>query len=54
MEQQVHIVSFRGTIYGVFSSKDRAWQYAELKFGRNAMMCLDVTILSREVDKVVL
>ena len=51
---KVYIVNFRGTIYGVFSSQDRAYQYAELKFGRNAMMCLDVTISSKEVDAVVL
>lgn len=46
---KVYIVNYRGTIYGVFDSKDKAWTYTESKFGRNAMMALDVSILEKEV-----
>ena len=46
----VYIVNFRGTIYGVFDSHDKARTFAEIKFGRNAMMALDVSILDKEVQ----
>ena len=46
---KVYIVNYRGTIYGVFDSHDKAWTFTEGKFGRNAMMSLDVGILEREV-----
>ena len=51
-EMNVFMVNFRGTVYGVFSTREKAYLFAELKFGRNAIMCLDVTISSVEVDSI--
>ena len=46
---KVYIVNYRGTIYGVFDGYDKAWAYTEGKFGRNAMMALDVSIQEKYV-----
>ena len=47
---KVYIVNYRGTIYGVFDSRDKARTYAEGKFGRNAIMALDVSIIEQAVQ----
>ena len=46
---KVYVVSYRGTVYGVFDGYDKAWEFTEGKFGRNAMMFLEATILEKEV-----
>ena len=45
----VYIVNYRGTVYDVFDSRDKAYEFAERKFGRNAMMAWDVSILEKVV-----
>ena len=46
----VNIVVYKGTIYGVYYRYEDAREFAEQKFGRNAMMALDVTILRQKVQ----
>lgn len=46
----VFIVIYRGTIYGVFDSRDKAYAFATRKFGINAMMTLDVSLIEEEVQ----
>lgn len=45
----VYIVNCKGTIYGVYSTYEKAVEFAEGKFGRSALMCLYVSILEKEV-----
>ena len=47
---KVYIVNYRGTVYSVFDSRDKAYEFSEQEFGRSALMSLDVTILEREVQ----
>ncbi len=46
---KVYIVNYRGTVYGVYDSRDKAYEFAEREFGRSALMSLDVSILERTV-----
>lgn len=45
----VYIVNCSGTVYGVYSTYEKAAAFAEEKFGRSAMMSLYVSILEKEV-----
>ena len=45
----VQIVMYRGTVYGVYSTYEKAAAFVEEKFGRSALMCLDVCIYEKEV-----
>jgi hypothetical protein len=47
----VYIVNYHGTIYGAFSSRDKAYDFAKGKFGESALMSLSVEILKRKVDQ---
>ena len=45
----VYIVNYRGTVYGVYDSYDKAYDFIESEFGRSALMALDASIVKREV-----
>lgn len=46
----VNIVVYRGTIYGVYYRYEDARTFAHKKFGENALLALDVTILRQKVE----
>ncbi len=46
----VNIVVYKGTIYGVYYRYEDARTYAHKKFGENALLSLDVTILRQKVE----
>jgi hypothetical protein len=45
-QMKVYIVNYRGTIYGVFDSKEKAQSFAAIEFGENG----DANILVRDVE----
>lgn len=46
---KVYIINYRGTIYGVFDSAEKANAYAERTWSKSAVMYLDVNIMERDV-----
>lgn len=46
----VHVVIYRGTVYGVYARYEDAREFAMFRFGKNAVLCLDVTILRQKVQ----
>jgi len=46
---KVYIVNYRGTIYGVFDSRDKAIGYVTNAWGKSAAMYSDVNIMEKDV-----
>jgi len=46
----VNIMVYRGTVYGVYDQYEKARQAANQRFGENALLCLDVSILRQKVQ----
>lgn len=45
----VYVVIYRGTVYGVFARYEDARREAVHRFGKNAVLYLDATILHQKV-----
>lgn len=46
----VNIVIYRGTVYGVYARYEDAREFAMFRFGENAVLYLDATILRQKVQ----
>jgi hypothetical protein len=49
LKVKVYIVNYRGTIYGVFDSKDKALTYAKSCWSESAVKSMDVVISEYDV-----
>jgi hypothetical protein len=49
LKMEVFVLSYKGTVYGVYSTMTAAYKEAEEKFGAAAVMSLAVEIVRRTV-----